>query len=132
MRAIVCFSDSGLRRAEAASAAQAGGHPLGRFLKRGFRHCFVVVLSGESWFLIDGCNGVPALRYIARADFDLAAFYRAQGLTAVETVQRAAPLRAPFVVNNCVGLVKAVLALRAPFALTPYALHRHLMKEQRR
>lgn len=100
-------------------------------LKRGFKHVFCVVLSGECWFLFDGCNGVPVLRYIAAADFDVAGFYRDQGYRVVETTQGTRPLRCPMVHANCVGFVKAVLAIRCWWALTPYCLYRHLTKDDR-
>jgi hypothetical protein len=117
-KAIVCFYDP-------------AGARLPWLLKRGFRHCFACVRDGDYWILVDGAAGVPQVKLLAQADFDLAQFYRTEGYTVVETAQRAQPIRCPFSVANCVGLVKAVLAIRAPFAITPHQLYRHLLKEQR-
>jgi hypothetical protein len=103
-----------------------GCHPLDRLLKPGFRHCFAAVLAGDYWVRLDGMAGVPAVDVVAAGDFDLAAFYRQHEYVVVETEQRARPLRTPFVAANCVGVVKAVLGVRAPFAVTPYRLFRHL------
>lgn len=119
MRAIVIFSDGG-----------EPAHPLGFLLRRGFEHCCVAVQTGDYWVLLDGERGVPVVNVIAPASFDLAKYYRDADLTVVETEQRGQPLRSPFLLNNCVGLVKAVLCIRSR-AITPYALYRHLLKEAR-
>jgi hypothetical protein len=117
LRALVGFGES-------------AGHPLARFLKPGFKHCFCALLTDRDlWILVDGLAGVPTVRYLTAVDgFDLAAFWREKGYTVVETEQRTRPLRAPMVHANCVGLVKAMLCIRAPLALTPYRLYLHLTK----
>ena len=107
----------------------ASDHPLARWLKPGFRHCFVALLVNGCWILVDGNDGIPVIRYLAADDFDLAGFYRDQGYTVVETHQRDTPLVSPAIATNCTGIVKAVLSLRAPLAITPWRLYRHLMKE---
>ena len=79
---------------------------------------------------MDATNGVPLIKVLERSDFDLAAFYREEGYVVVETEQSPLPIRCPFSVANCVGLIKAALAIRAPFAITPWQLYRHLLKER--
>lgn len=113
MNALVCFYDPDETR-------------LRWLLKPGFRHCFVCVRDGDFWLLVDATMGVPLIKVLAPAAFDVAAFYRAEGYTVVETEQRTQAIRCPVSVANCVGLVKAVLAIRAPFAWTPWLLYRHL------
>ncbi len=101
-------------------------HPLARFMKPGFWHCFVVVCSDDLWILIDGHMGVPVVKYVAKDDgFDLAAFYRSQGCVVVEMEQREACPVLPLTWRSCVGLVKAVLGVRS-WAVTPYQLYRYL------
>ncbi len=100
---------------------------LARFLKPGFRHCFVAVLNKNCWVVIDGRNGVPDIDVFAQADYDLATFFRGQGFTVIETVQRGQAPRSPFAVANCVGLVKAILCVRSA-AITPHGLYKHLRK----
>ena len=100
-------------------------------LKPGFRHVFVCVDDGENWILIDGRDGRPIFQNIQTSRFDLKGHFEQQGYTVVEAEQGSKPLRTPFVLVNCVGLVKAVLCIRAPFAVTPYQLYRHLTKEPR-
>ncbi len=111
MDAIVCFHDD-------------GSGFLSRFLKSGFRHCFVAIRNGNYWIVIDG-QCLPLAEVLAPGDFDLAAFYRDKGFTVVETEQRASVPRGPFVVASCVGLVKIVLGVRLT-AITPYGLYRDL------
>tara|TARA_R110002096_G_scaffold336193_1_gene529667 strand:+ start:239 stop:589 length:351 start_codon:yes stop_codon:yes gene_type:complete len=102
-------------------------HPLARLLKPGFHHCFAVVLSDENWIKADWKTGVPEVRYVTR-DFDLAAFYREQGFTVIETEQGDRPTWSPITLNNCVGFVKSALCIRS-WAATPWGLYRHLKRK---
>lgn len=105
-------------------------HGAGLFqpvLKPGFRHVFVAIASGDYWITIDGKNGVPVAEVVAPSDYDLAAFYEDEGYTVVAVEQRTQPPRGPLAAANCVGMVKAALAVRS-WALTPYQLYKHLMR----
>jgi hypothetical protein len=104
-----------------------GCHPLDRFLKQGFRHVFCAVAQGDYWIVIDSMAGRPVVKVVAGTTFDLAAFYRNEGMTVVET-EGGPGIRAPFAFSNCVGMVKAVLGIRAPFRVTPYQLFRFLRR----
>lgn len=112
-------------RAIVVFAAQ-GSHPMVRFLRRGFKHCFVVVEAGPYYVRVDGMAGAPDLDVVCSSDYDLAGFYRKEGYIVKETQQEDRPGLWPFVEANCVGLVKAILGLSAPFAITPYCLYRRL------
>lgn len=105
-----------------------GNHPLAPLLRPGFRHCFVTVRDGGVWTLVDPANGMPRLRLLGLEGFDPAGFYRDMGLTAVETTRADRPPCWPLTVTNCVGMVKAVIGLRAPLVVTPYALYRRLTR----
>lgn len=102
-----------------------GTHPLSPLLARGFRHVFCALRDGDYWCVVDAGDGLPALHV---GHGDLAAWYRGQGFTVLE-VERRAPIRVPFAVVSCVGLVKAVVGIRSP-ALTPWQLYRHLRRQQ--
>lgn len=104
-------------------------HILARFLKPGFRHCLAAIQNGNYWIMVDGCEGIPVVEVVAPSDFDLAEYFRDKGFTVVETEQGEVP-RSPFAVANCVGMVCAILCIRAPFVLTPYGLYKHLRKSQ--
>ncbi len=105
-----------------------GGHMLDWMLKPGFRHCFAAVASGESWIRIDAQLGCPAIEVVAPADYDLAAFYRAEGYTVIETQQQDGAAWF-FVLSNCVGMVKTVLGLGATLVVTPWQLYRRLRRD---
>lgn len=96
-------------------------------LKPGFRHVFACLCVGDYWMMFDPRDGRPDMGAIADADFDLQAFYEAEGYTVVE-IEQGPPLRTPIIVANCVGLTKAVLCIRAPLAFTPYQLYQHLLR----
>jgi hypothetical protein len=115
MKAIVVFHDH-------------GRHWLNRLLKPGFRHCFVAVQSGGYWIEIDARDGLPMVKVQCAADYDLAGFYRDNGFSVIEACQSARPPVGPVSAANCAGMVKAILGLRAPLALTPYQLYRRLSR----
>lgn len=100
------------------------------FLDAGFRHCFICILDEVRgiWIRFDGRAGIPEFRAEAAADFDLATFFRAAGFTVVD-LQNHVPQapRTPLMLGTCVGAVKRVLGLRAPFVLTPKQLYRRLI-----
>ena len=103
-----------------------GDHWLAPVLKRGFRHCFCALEDDKGyWITIDGRAGAPVVEVVAGDGFDLKGFYEDQGYQ-VLAVRRGTAPRTLFVVANCVGMVKAVLGLRAFGAVTPYQLYRRL------
>lgn len=112
MKALAVFSDG-------------TNHPLSGILKAGFKHCFVAVQTGRYWVVVDAHRGVPEIEVVADAGYDLAALYRGDGLTVIETEQTNKPSLMPIAHNNCVGLVKSVLGLRG-IILTPNQLFRRL------
>lgn len=107
-----------------------GRHWATRWLRPGFRHVAVVVASGDYWIGVDPALGTPLIEVIAGTDQDLAAYYRASGLTVIETETRDTEPVLPFAYANCVGLVKFVLGLRNPWLFTPFKLYRHLAAER--
>lgn len=103
-----------------------GGHVLDPLLKAGFLHCFAAVRNEEHWIRIDAQEGCPVFEVVAPANYDLAGFYREEGYTVVETQQRDSGPVGPFVLSNCVGMVKTVLGIDAFLAVTPWQLYRRL------
>lgn len=101
-----------------------GGHPLDFLLKKGFRHCFCVVASGNYWIQVDATIGLPELNVIAGTDYDLEQYYIDEGYTVVKA-KKDKPSPYPYLHNNCVGMIKSVLGLRT-FAVTPYQLFKYL------
>lgn len=116
MRALAVFHDHGC-------------HVFDPLLKRGFRHVFVALQNSDYWIRVDAMSGVPEVQVLAAADYDLTGFYLAtEGFTVLELETGSVPPLGPFVLANCVGCVKVLLGIRAPFAITPYQLYRRLRK----
>jgi len=113
LKAIVVFTDEGM--------------VLRKLLKPGFRHVFVCIVNNGSWIYIDYVARFPVFLWMGPEDVDLAEIYRDMGYTVVETETRSKPVRFPFMVRDCVSMVKSVLSISS-FALTPYGLYRRLVK----
>ena len=101
-----------------------------RWLKPGFRHCFVAVDDGIEWLTVDPllhrleirASGLPSA-------FDLAAEYRRMALDVIEVIPAPVALRrAPFGLFTCVETAKRLLGIRAPWVLTPWQLYRLLSR----
>lgn len=103
-----------------------------RWLRPGFRHCFVALNDGRHWVTVDPLSTrVEVTVQPVPADFDLAAWYRAQGLTVVET-RAASPERpAPLAIWTCVEAVKRTIGLCDRRVLTPWQLYKRLRHSER-
>lgn len=100
-----------------------------RWLRPGYRHCFVAVDDGIEWLTVDPllhrleirASGLPSA-------FDLAAEYRRLALDVIEVAPAAVPLRrAPLGLFTCVETAKRLLGIRARWVLTPWQLRRWLL-----
>lgn len=109
-----------------------GNHVLAPLLRDGFKHVFCALDDGNVWVRVDMMSGVPEIEAVAPSGFDLAAFYRDEGFTVVETEQGTRPPHGPLAALNCVGLTKIVLAIGAPMVLTPWQLFRYLRRRDMR
>lgn len=104
-------------------------HPLSFLLSRGFRHvwCAVIDERRNAWV---GHN-LKVTGYetncLAPADYDLAAFYEAEGYTVIRLTQPRRRVPGWLAVASCVGVTKTVLGIRSR-ALTPRQLYRHLTR----
>lgn len=103
--------------------------PWLRWLRPGFRHCFIVMHDGTHWMTVDPMlhrMEILVHRDLPR-DFDLPRWLEKRGQTVIAaaidvTRRRPAPWR-PF---TCVEAVKRILGLHARFVLTPWQLYSHL------
>lgn len=106
-----------------------GHSAFGRLFGRaGFRHCFVCVQHQGTWLRFDPNNGVPSIEVICADSFDLAAFYRAAGLTVVTVEHEAKKPLHPVMLGTSVGMAKRLIGVRKPFVVTPHQLHRYLAR----
>ena len=107
-----------------------GAVGLARFLKSSFRHIFCALACVGHWLVADARDGRPRLGVAAPANFDLAGFYRAHGLTVIETYVCERAARGPVMPATCAAATKRLLGVR-DWSLTPWQLYRQLSKETR-
>lgn len=102
-----------------------------RFLKPGFRHCFVALDDGVHWIVVDPLAPFTDVSVVDRTVVpDLPEWFRALGLCVVEaSVRRGLVRPAPWRPFTCVEAVKRVLGLRAPFVFTPRQLFERLDRD---
>ena len=99
-------------------------------LKRGFQHCLVAVeIRKDEVVVIDPAAGGLHLWASGCQLVDVAAYYRGEGCTVVETEASTGGSRYS-TRWTCVEVVKRVLGVRGFFILTPYQLYRRLSWDQ--
>jgi hypothetical protein len=103
-----------------------------RLLKPGFRHCFLALNDGRHWLTLDPLATFTELAVQpVPAEFDLAGWYRDQGLTVIEaTVIRGHARPAPLAPFSCVEAIKRALGIHDRWVITPFQLYRHLRRRQ--
>lgn len=101
-----------------------------RILKRGFRHCFVVLHDGKRWISLDplASHTLLTVHDDIPCDFELTTWLRRQaGCRVVPTaVNHSHKKPAPVAPFTCVELVKRAIGLHKRFIFTPWQLYRHL------
>lgn len=99
-----------------------------RWLRPGFRHCFVLLDDGVRWILIDPLASHTDVRVLdGPVPGGPPGWYRRRGLTVVRAVVRRDRGRlAPPAPFTCVEAVKRVIGLADPTVLTPWQLYRRL------
>jgi hypothetical protein len=100
-----------------------------RFLKPGFRHCYVLLNDGERWTSIDPLSHVTevSVHHHVPADFDLPGWLELRGNRVLKAPMRRDITRAaPFMLFTCVEAVKRVIGVHSRGIVTPWQLYRHL------
>lgn len=103
--------------------------PWLRFLRPGFRHVFAAMPVAGGWITLDPLSNRLELAFHPLPDgSDLAGWFRQRGHHVLAARRRPPSSAIPFPLTplTCVGVVKRLLGLRAPFVLTPWQLYRHL------
>jgi hypothetical protein len=103
-----------------------------RFLRPGFRHCFVVVETSSDWVVIDPlshCLEVSVVPLSSVPDFRLACVKA--GLRVVD-VEIERPLRKAMPIGpfSCVECAKRVIGLKNRFVMTPWQLYEQIAKNK--
>lgn len=99
-----------------------------KFLRRGFRHCFMLLRFGDMWLSVDALSHKTEIMRIDLPDhFNLVHWLESQGETVIAVppseVQKKALWPAPF---TCVESVKRILGIRKPFLFTPFQLYQFM------
>ena len=100
-----------------------------KFLRKGFRHCFVLLNDGHHWVSVDPLSSyTDILVHHVPADFDFPAWMKKRGYKVIKA-QTQKPLK-PSPVNffSCVEAVKRIVGIQNRFVITPWQLYRHLKR----
>ena len=106
-------------------------HPLAWLLSRSRRHVLCALQDTEQnmWLSYNWHKGLPIIRAEAAADFDLEAHYLSHGFEVISIERGDIPCMSFSILNNCVGHVKVVCAIKS-WALTPYQLYNSLTRKR--
>ena len=104
--------------------------PYLRILKKGFRHCYVLMSDGEKWFSIDPLAHMTEVGFHSfDAPFNLPLWLKSQGYTVMRVAVVTPALKpAPVMLFTCVETVKRLVGLQSRLVVTPWQLYRHLLK----
>ena len=103
-----------------------------KFLKSGYRHCFILLNDGVRWISIDPLAPYTDIQiyHHIEAGYDIAPWLKQQGYRVVQaTVNTAHNKPAPFMLYSCVESVKRILGLHCWRIMTPWQLYQYLNKK---
>ena len=100
-----------------------------RFLKKNYRHCFVVLNDSKLWMSIDPLAPYTNIQIYdhIKSDFDLPDWLRGQGYEVVSArLNKTHKRPAPLMFYSCVESVKRIWGLHAWHVITPWQLYKYL------
>ena len=103
--------------------------PWLKFLKPGFRHCFVLMNDGERWISIDPLSPYTEVQVYHHLipSFDLPLWLESRGYKICKTpINRNHKKAAPVMVFTCVEAIKRLLGIHKRFVFTPWQLYQNL------
>ena len=97
-------------------------------LKKGFKHCFVVLGDGEICVAVDPIRSHTEIGVFKDIDFTIMReFFEANNYTVVETfVRKPEYTKASLGIFSCVEVAKRLLGIHKASILTPYNLYNFL------
>ncbi len=107
--------------------------PWLRLLKKGYRHCFVLIHDGKNWISIDPmAHYMDVLVHHVDGDFDFPVWLAERGHMVVPAEFECNALRpCPLMPFSCVEVCKRILGIRHRLIITPWALYRHVTRKER-
>lgn len=113
MKALIVFEDTVER-------------PWQRLLKRGFRHCFVIMNNGQHWLSIEaGIDRMDVALCEAPASYDLAEWFVKAGHKVIEVEVKHTGKCFPVMPFTCVELVKRIVGIQKCLVITPWQLYKY-------
>lgn len=103
-----------------------------KLLRRGFRHCFVMMIQDNRWVLIDPRSNKTDITIMPHPHhFNFPRYFSGQGKTVVKLPPITTPhkILSPFPVS-CVEQIKRIIGLHKWWVITPYQLYRVINKIQ--
>ncbi len=106
--------------------------PLLRFLKKGFRHCYVVLSDGQKWFSIDPmAHRTEIMFHQFTPALNLPLWLKSQGYSVVHVgIETPDNKPAPLMISTCVETVKRLLGIHNRLIITPWQLYCYLLKNK--
>ena len=105
--------------------------PWLKILKKGYRHCFVLINDGQRWFSIDPLSAYTEVQVYHHIlpSFDLPSWLQSRGYQIIKTsIERQHKRSAPIMVFSCVEVIKRVLGIHKRFIFTPWQLYQFLQQ----
>ncbi|MFK7840109.1 MAG: hypothetical protein AB8B83_07230 [Bdellovibrionales bacterium] len=103
--------------------------PWLKILKKGFRHCYVLLNDEKHWITVDPLSNVMDVNvHDLPPDFDLPLWMKNQGYVIIPTYIQHQEKQAPWMPFSCVEAVKRVLGIHNAMMFTPWQLYKCLRK----
>jgi len=100
-----------------------------RFLKKGYRHCFVILNDGRNWITYDPMSNFTDIAVLETPlSFDLPRWFSVKGYKVVSCFINRKRKIAPLFLFTCVEGVKRVLGIHKFRIMTPYQLYKYLLE----
>ncbi len=105
--------------------------PWLKLLRRGFRHCFVVLKHKQTWITLDPLSGhMEVSIHDLPIEYDLPLWLKNQGYTVMPADITQRDKQAPCMPFSCVEAVKRVLGIHSYAIWTPWQLYKFLRQQQ--
>lgn len=101
-----------------------------KFLRRGFRHCFIIMKQDDKWILIDPRADKTDIQILPHpSHFNFPRYFTTQGKIVCKILNIKTPKKiAPIIPMSCVETVKRIIGIHRWFVFTPYQLYRSINK----